>query len=97
MRSFRRRPVRFSYLLLIVAGSLAVEAQDFCSLTLELVSPKNEKLSDVLVGIHEQNGQQDAKYTKDGIVQFCGLGVSSVSITVGVLEPCEMTIKGSLL
>ena len=72
--------------LLVLAGSLLVRAEeDFCSLTVKVVGPVDDgrKLSEVLVGVQERKGRSAAAFIKDGIVQFCGLGLSSVDVTVG--------------
>ena len=65
--------------------STVVRAEQFCSLTVHVVDPIQERrLSDVLVGVHETNGRSFAVFTKDGMAKFCGLGLSRVNVTVGI-------------
>ena len=69
-------------LTLVLVMTFGVRAQEFCSLTVEVVSPNEYPLSGVSVAI-EEAGRREIELTKSGIIQFCGLGLSSVTITVG--------------
>ena len=80
--------------LFLLATNLSV-AEDFCSLKVLVVDPlAGLKLSDVSVAVQERNGTRVVELTKDGVARFCGLGISSVTLTVGAnVAACQTIVR----
>jgi hypothetical protein len=69
-----------SIILLLVTTTL--RAAGYCSLTIKVESPSG-KVTEARVVVEEENGQRTERTTRQGVAEFCGLGINPVSVTVG--------------
>jgi hypothetical protein len=79
-------------LLLFAAAALVAHAEDFCSLTVSVTTNDELKPSGVYVEVQEENGLRHVERTAEGVARFCGLGISSVTVTVGSNRPSCQTV-----
>ena len=58
-------PMRVGKLLLLSAacGLIAMASEEYCSLIVDVVGPRDEKLSDILVSVREHDGRVASEYT----------------------------------
>jgi hypothetical protein len=66
--------------LLLTATGL--HAAGYCSLNVKLQSPSGKEV-EARVVVEEQNGFKTEQTAHRGSVKFCGLGINTVSVTVG--------------
>src|SRR5437773_2455866 len=74
---------RIFFCLLLVTGSSAVAASDYCSLVVRVLSPEGVVLSGIPIVVTEASGVVVLGSTENGEAQFCGLGIRPVTIKVG--------------
>jgi hypothetical protein len=75
------------------AAASPVAAQDFCSLKVRVLTPNGQRL-EVPIAVREKNGRNIEK--KQGLaedVKFCDLGISPVTITVGLKGCYEIVVN----
>ena len=78
-------------LLLVLFGSIhAWSAEPYCSLTVRVLSPSGDRFPEVFVSVREASGRTVTSEESSRDVQFCDLGVSPVTVTVGT-KGCETT------
>lgn len=79
--------------LLCLAFNLmgAVPVDAYCSLSVRVLSPDQQRIPDVPVSVKEQNGRTIEKESTTEDVKFCDLGLRPVTVTVGV-DSCNQTI-----
>jgi hypothetical protein len=56
--------------------------QDYCSLVVKVVDPQQRRAT-ARVTVEERDGRTEVKETEGGDLEFCDLGISPVTITVG--------------
>jgi hypothetical protein len=66
----------------LMCNSTNLHAQGYCSLSVTLVDPQGNSV-DAKVSVQERDGRTIEKMATLGSVQFCDLGITPVSITVG--------------
>ena len=71
-------------------GSALVEAQDYCSLVVRVVSP--DRRLPVSVSVVEKNGRTEEREPTSGDVRFCDLGGLPVTVKVGDDGTCNQVI-----
>jgi hypothetical protein len=71
------------------------QAQDYCSLRVRVIAPDGRRFADVLVAVNEPNGRTLEKWQKSKQdVEFCDLGVSPVTVTVGLKGCNPIVVNG---
>jgi hypothetical protein len=76
----------------MAVGVAGAEAQDFCSLIVQVVSPEGTPVDRIPVTVEEKDGHTESGSTEKGEMRFCGLGVSPVTVTAGASHHCNYTI-----
>jgi hypothetical protein len=67
-----------------IAFAAGAAAQDYCSLVVEVVNSGNIRVfGEVPVMVEEPSGRLEWRVAKDGIVEFCDLGIQPVTVKVG--------------
>lgn len=80
----------------LVVGVVRIEAQDYCSLVVQVVNPAGTPVDRIPVTVEERDGRVESGSTEGGEMRFCGLGVSPVTVTVGASHRCNYTIVGNV-
>src|SRR5437868_6342321 len=81
---------RVSFLILL--GALGAHAQDYCSLTVHVTTSDGHKPTGVPVTLVESGGHVEIGTTTAGEVRFCGLGLSTVTLTIGERNQCNEVV-----
>jgi hypothetical protein len=68
--------------IIFILAVTGLRAAGYCSLSVKVESPSG-KVMDVRVVVEEQNGSKTEKTAREGLAEFCGLGMKPVSVTVG--------------
>jgi hypothetical protein len=80
------------FMFALLLGFESASAQEFCSLTVQVVDPKGKIVAGVPVTVEEKTGRIESASGDGGEVRFCDLGVLPVVIRVGSPYDCDHTV-----
>jgi hypothetical protein len=77
--------------IILLISLQCADAEDYCSLSVRVLSPDQQRPVEVAVKVQEQNGRSVTKETTVADLKFCDLGITPVTVTVGS-DACNQVI-----